>query len=150
MSHIAAIDLVISDLPLVEAVITDLGGVVVDQSTYTWYGRNVGDSRDAVFEALEIEGVTRGVCAKAFRPAGWKPGDYEGGIVRLPDGTYRLVWDSWSTGRNLDAAFGKGGGRIKDHMGAALSIREAARQGLRARKTIEADGTVAVDVFVEG
>jgi len=150
MSHVAAIDLEIAptQLDALEAAITELGGTLVrNQKSYKWYGQLVGGgSRGAEFDNLK---TAPGVCAHAIRPAGWKHGDYEGGVVEATDGTFRLVWDSYATGVNLDRAFGVGGTRIKDHLGAELAMRHAARKGQRARKEILADGTVAVDVYVD-
>lgn len=150
MSHVASVDMVITEKQIrdgiLAAAIADLGGeIITGQKTYSWYGRTVGDFHDPLFESL---GIKPGVCEHAIRLKGAAKGDYEAGICKLDDGTYRVVWDSWGSGQKLDAAFGKGASKLKDEVGVEIALRHAQRQGKRARRAVDAQG-VYVDIFLD-
>jgi hypothetical protein len=99
MSHIAKIELEIKDLAALRAAVHSLGyEFKINQQTYAWYGRWVGDSPLP-------DGITTdelGKCSHAIRVPGCK---YEIGVVQKNQ-SYILLWDFWHSG-----------GLIQQHIG---------------------------------
>jgi hypothetical protein len=141
MSHVAKIEVEIKDLEALAAAAKRLGGELVKQSTYTWYGHSVGDyPLPEGFTAADL-----GRCEHAIRFPGAK---YEVGVVKRRDGRpgYTLLWDFWQGGYGLTAAIGDKGQRISQAYGVEAATRAARRQGNSVTETQAADGSVVLKV----
>ncbi len=105
MSHIAKIELEITDIETLKLVCERLGlQFIENQTSYSWYGTWVGDSPLP-------EGITHydlGKCDHAIRVPG---AQYEIGVVRR-DKKYTLLWDFWHQG-GLEQRIGKNAGLLK-------------------------------------
>ncbi len=143
MSHLSEISGVqVRDLECLQAAAERLGMELRrDQRSYKWYGRSVGDYPLP-------EGMTEadlGKCDHALSLTG-KPGAYEVGLVKRPDGTVRLLWDWWDGGKGLMNAIGENGGRLLQEYSAAVAEKQARRNGQRVTRTVLADGRLMLSL----
>jgi hypothetical protein len=117
MSHIAKIELEITDLATLKLACERLGLEFMEkQTTYSWYGTLIGDTPLP-------EGITTsdlGKCDHAIRVPG---AQYEIGIVKR-DRKYILLWDFWHQG-GLEQKLGKNAGRLKQ----AYTIERVRKEG---------------------
>jgi hypothetical protein len=134
MSHVATIDLHITDLDSLAKACERLGlELVRGQTTYKWYGVSVGDYR-----ALDAVKAPDGKCEHAIRVKG-NPRAYEIGLVKRTDGKagWQLVWDHWAGGHGLCAKVQYGPSRkpnadkLKDWYAAEVAQKQMRRQGFR-------------------
>lgn len=145
MSHLSDISgIEVRDLECLEAAAKQCGlELRRDQKTYKWFGRHVGDYPMP-------EGMTAadlGKCDHALSVVG-RPGAYEVGVVKRPDGTLRLLWDFWDGGKGLEAAVGKDGGRLLQEYSAAVQMKQARRNGHRCTRTTLPDGRTLLTLEV--
>ena len=105
MSHVATIDIVISDLDALEAACKENGWRLMrGQKTYKWYGTWVNDYHGA--DAAYKHGVnpkSYGKCEHAIKVGG--AGAYEIGVSRNEAGDLVLIWDFY--GGSIEKACGK-------------------------------------------
>jgi hypothetical protein len=141
MSHVATCDLHITNLDALREACEELGlELVLNQRTFKWYGRFMGDynGADAAF-SHGIKPEDYGKCVHAIRVKG-NPQAYEIGLVPRPDGKpgYQPVFDFWGEGQGqaLVAVVGKGCERLKDHYGAAVACRIYKAKGYHVSKQI--------------
>lgn len=139
MSHVADIELDINDLSCLKEAAKSLGLEFVEQTTYKWFGRHVGDYPLPKGFARE----DLGKCKYALR----LPGDskaYEVGVVERKDGKpgYQLLWDFWAGGYGLEKAIGKDGGLLKQAYTIMRAKKEMLRKGYRAKTTTDAEGNM--------
>lgn len=141
MSHVAKIEVEIKDLEALAAAAKRLGGALVEQSTYAWYGTSVGDY--PLPEGFKAEDL--GKCERAIR---FPDAQYEVGVVRRRDGRpgYTLLWDFWYGGYGLTKAIGAKGERLSQSYGVEAATRAARRQGYTVTETQAADGSVVLKV----
>ena len=133
MSHVSEIDIVIKSLDAVRAACERLGWQFVErQTTYKWYGRWVGDS--PLPKNTKIEDL--GKCDHAIKVPG---ASYEVGVVEMPDGTYALRYDLWSSG-GLDAKLGKNAGFLKQAYSIEAAKIAARRKGFSCYEQVQEDG----------
>lgn len=133
MSHVSTIACDITDLEALKAAAKECGMELVQQSTYRWFGKSVGDYPIP-------EGFTEadlGHCEYAIRIPG-NPNAYEVGVVRRRDGRpgYTLIWDFWAGGHGLESVIEKNGGRLKREYALAVGMRQMARKGFRTERVI--------------
>ncbi len=108
MSHITEIKLQVKDLDALKAAAENLGFDFMEgQKTHEWYGQFMDDSREGK-EFARTRGIgAMGKCEHALRAKDHKHGDYEIGVVKSLDGEgYELSYDSWGSGRKLEAKAG--------------------------------------------
>ena len=129
MSHLAKIELEITDLNALDRACKKLGFELArEQKTYKWFGRWVGD-------APLPEGLDRnklGECEHAIKVPGAK---YEVGVIKRDSGKYSLLFDEWVSG-GLVPKIGKDGGKIKQHYAIEKAKIEAIRKGYRIRERV--------------
>ncbi len=129
MSHVAKIEITITDLDTLKGACEQLGlQFMAHQKTYSWYGRYVGDSPIP-------EGFTEadlGRCDHAIHVPGAK---YELGVVHR-NGRFHLLWDFYRSG-GLERVLGKGACKLKQAYSAERVRREARVKGyhVQERKT---------------
>ena len=141
MSHVAKIEVEIKDLEALAAAAKRLGGELVEQKHYAWYGTSVGDyPLPEGFTAADL-----GKCEQAIRFPGAK---YEIGVVKRRDGRpgYTLLWDFWQGGYGLTKAIGDKGERLSQAYGVEAATRAARRQGYTVTEQQQADGSVVLKV----
>jgi len=149
MSHVAVIDLHITDLDSLAKACDRLGlELVKGQTTYKWYGVSVGDYR-----ALDAVKAPDGICEHAIRVKG-NPRAYEIGLVKRSDGKagWSLVWDHWAGGHGLceKVMYSERGKRqkpnadkLKDWYAAEVAKKQMRRQGFRVN-AYQMEGKVRV------
>ena len=126
MSHVAKIELEVTDLCALKAACRDQGLVFVeDQKSYAWYGRWVGDH--PLPEGFSEEDL--GQCDHAILVPGAR---YEIGVVRRP-GKYHLLWDFWHEG-GLEQALGPNACRLKQAYARSRVLTEARRRGYKVHE----------------
>ena len=138
MSHLAEIEIEITDLGALAAACRRLGFVFKeDQKTYAWYGRWEGDY--PLPEGFSQEDL--GNCDHAIQVPG---ADYEVGVVKARQGAgYRLLWDFWSRG-GLTDRLGRKAERLVQAYGVEKAKREARKQGFSVYETTREDGSVSL------
>jgi hypothetical protein len=136
MSHVAEIEIQITDLAALAAACRRLGFVFREgQKTYRWYGRWEGDY--PLPEGFSQEDL--GKCDHAIQVPG---ADYEVGVVKARQGMgYRLLWDFWSQGGLTERLGGKAEKLVQAY-GVEKAKREARKQGFSVYETTRKDGSV--------
>jgi hypothetical protein len=136
MSHVAEIEIEITDLAALAAGCRRLGLVFKDgQRSYKWYGRWEGDY--PLPEGFSQEDL--GKCDHAIKVPG---ADYEVGVVKARQGAgYRILWDFWSYGGLTERLGGKAEKLVQAY-GVEKAKREARKQGFSVHETTRADGSV--------
>jgi hypothetical protein len=136
MSHVAEIEIQITDLAALAAACRRLGFVFREgQKTYRWYGRWEGDY--PLPEGFSQEDL--GKCDHAIQVPG---ADYEVGVVKARQGMgYRLLWDFWSQGGLTERLGGKAKKLVQAY-GVEKAKREARKQGFSVYETTRKDGSV--------
>ena len=146
MSHVAHIDLHVTDLPALRLACAKLGLEFLEgESNYRWYGQWMNDyNRD---EAA----VTQGFDPKQFGKnashvigiAGNKTA-YQVGVVKRVDGKpgFSLLYDNWCGGNGLEAIIGKRAGLLKQQYSLQVAKKAAMKKGLRVTESVGTDGTV--------
>jgi hypothetical protein len=128
MSHVTDVKLTIKDLDAVEEACEALGlELVREKKTFEWYGRWVNDFRGATAAVDQgFDPATFGQCEHAIRIKGAAKGSYEIGLVKDPSGDgYRLLYDAWGNGQNLERAAGKGLNRLRHEYAVAQARKNA-------------------------
>jgi hypothetical protein len=101
MSHVAKIDLVVTDLAALKRAAEALGGIWLEgRKTYKWWGHHVGDYPLPPGIAKE----DLGHCDHVIKAPNV---EYEIGVRRMADGTYTLLFDFYGNGRGLQERFCK-------------------------------------------
>lgn len=144
MSHIAEIELDVTDLETLAEAAARVGlELALGQRTYRWFGQSVGDY--PLPHGFTVDDLGR--CEHALRvpephPRGAPP--YEIGVVRRRDERpgYLLLWDSWLGGYGLEARVGKECVTLRQQYAAAMTRREAARQGFAIHEQSAEDGSI--------
>lgn len=140
MSHIATVDLHITDLAALRAACETLGLEFTEGRTnFRWYGRVVGDY--PLPEAFTVADM--GQCDHVI---GIKDNAlaYEIGVVRRRDGKpgYLLMYDNWRRGMGLEDVIGPGAGKLKQQYAAQVAATKARTQGYRVSQSLQTDGSL--------
>lgn len=142
MSHVATIDLRITDLEALAIACEALGlELQLGKTTYAWWNSHVGDY--PIPEGMTVADL--GKCQHAIKVKGTTPqngpqGPWEIGLVADGDG-FRPVFDFFgSAGARLTDKAGVGLSKLKVEYASAIAIRQLARQGYRVRSTVNAQG----------
>jgi len=126
MSHISKIELVIHSLRNLKEACQQLGfEFKVNQKTFKWYGRWVGDT--PLPDGIKTEDL--GKCDHAIKVPGC---EYEVGIVRRGD-HYILLWDYYSAG-GLEPKIGPNAGILKQAYTVVRVKKKARINGYRIRE----------------
>lgn len=144
MSHITTIDIEITDLDALEAAVREMGAQFLrGQTSYTWFGRSIGDYPiPRGFTAADL-----GKCDHVIRLPGCQ---YEIGVVKNPakPTTYTLLYDFWGPGKKLKAHFGANMERIKQLYAVHRATTAARAKGYSVRRITKTDGTINLAVSV--
>lgn len=138
MSHVATIDINVTDLGVLAEACHRIGlELILNQKTYKWYGRHVGDY--PIPEGFTIADL--GNCEHAIRVKGDKDA-YEVGVVKRRDGKpgYTLLWDFYDD--RIVKALGPEAGRLKQSYAVTAAQAQAVKQGFRCVEQKQANGSV--------
>lgn len=150
MSHVSCIDVEIKDLDSLKRIAQELGLEFIEgQKTYKWYGRWVKDydAQDAAYRH-GIDPDNYGKCNHVLRIPG-KPLAYEVGIVQMPNGHYKLIWDFFAGGYGLRDKIGSKGEKLIQGYSKEVAIKALAKKGLKV-KSIEKLATGQLKVVLRG
>jgi len=140
VSHVATIDVTITDLVALEAACKRCGlEFVRDQKTYNWYGRHVGDyPLPDGFSADDL-----GKCSHAIRVPG-NANAYEIGLVKRRDGKpgYTLLFDFYQGGYGLMELAGDECANLRQQYSIVTAIKTARKQGHRVTEQKLENGKV--------
>ena len=139
--HVSTLKLEVKSLEALKAACARLGLTWQEgQTHYKWYGHYIGDSRlPQGFSAEDL-----GKCTHAITVPGAR---YEIGVQRWNAGTYKLLWDSWSSG-GLTQALGEDLNKLRQAYGIEAALLAAQRQGYSAWEEVMEDGAVKLHVQV--
>lgn len=134
MSHVATVDLHVTDLKALAAAAAACGCELIEgQQKYKWYGRSVGDyPLPAGFSAQDL-----GKCEHAIRvkrKEGTFAGQtYEVGVCKRRDGKpgYTLLWDFWQGGFGLEQAVGKEAKALRSNYAVEVAANKLRAKGCR-------------------
>lgn len=141
MSHVATVDLHITDLESLKRACAPLGLEFREgQQTYKWYGTHVGDY--PLPEGFSKEDLGR--CEHAIAVVGGDSRTYEVGVVKRRDGKpgYQLLWDFWAGGHGLQSKVGDNCNTLKQSYTAEVAIKELKRMGRRVSRSVDAEGNI--------
>lgn len=137
MSHVATIEVKVSDKEALAAAAERLGGVFHEgQKTYRWYGTFVGDSPMPA-------GMTMADLGKCDHAISFPQASYEVGVRKNEDGSYTLAWDYWGQGGLAPILGGPQAPKLVQAYAAEKLKQEARRLGhaVESETTLQ-DGTV--------
>lgn len=134
MSHVADVDLKITDLDACEAACDALGlELVRGAKSYKWYGQWVNDYNDSERAAAMKGHDPRlfGQCVHKIRVKGAHSDTYEVGLVPRLDGGpgFDAVYDNWQGGYGLERVAGDGLAKLKQEYGAQVATRHLMSMG---------------------
>lgn len=141
MSHVADVQMQVKDLDALKAFVADSGCEWREgQRTFQWYGQFLNDWSSQRAAVNRVDPKTFGKCEHAIRVPGV---NYEIGVVKRADGEgFDLLYDSYGSGRGLEAKFGVGLPLLKQGYSVELSKRELSRKGYRVTTTKNEDGSI--------
>jgi hypothetical protein len=146
MSHVVSIKTEFKDLAAVKAACDELGLVFKEgQKTIRWYGRwmNDYDAADAAYK-LGIKPEQYGTCDHAIELPGCR---YDIGLLRNPQtGGYRLYFDFFGPGRQIQEKLGANGEKLLQYYAAHKTIATAKAKGWLAKRTIQPNGNITVQL----
>lgn len=137
MSHVAAVECAVTDLDVLRVAGERLGLEFAEgQRTHKWYGTWLNDWHSP--RAASNKGVdpkTFGTCDHALRIKGAQPGArYEIGVTAQDNGTYRLVYDNYGQGHELERLAGVDLVNLRNEVAAETTERFAASRGYRVER----------------
>lgn len=140
MSHVASIEVKITNLEALKAACAELGVAWYEgQKNYKWYGTSVGDYPLPAGMTVEMLGK----CEHAIHVPGV---EYEVGVVKLSDGTYTLAFDFWGPGQGLLKKFGDKLGVLTQRYGVCAAEGMAKLKGLPVNRTVKSDGSIRLEI----
>lgn len=148
MSHISKVYIQIRNLAALKSAVANLGGVWVEnKKTYNWWGRSMGDSPIP-------EGMTKEMLGKCDHVIQTPGGNYEIGVVKMPDGTYTLAYDSYNYGKGpngikadgqkLIDRFGDGLKKLTQRYAATLATMAARAKGWMTTEQTLPNGSIQI------
>ena len=146
MSHVARVELVISNLSDLDEACKHIGTIelVRNQSTFKWYGTWMQDyaAPDAAYQN-GIKPEDYGKCLHAIRVKG-DANAYEIGVVKNPNGAgYVLVYDNFAGGKGMSKHVGGAScDGLKQAYARCAAIRVMGEQGYSHTEKALAGGKV--------
>jgi len=146
MSHVARLDIQIKDLNALKEACKACGLQWKEgQKTHKWYGRWVNDyhGNNAAYKK-GIDPKNYGKCEHAIGVPGNSQA-YEIGVVKMPDGTYSLIWDFWGGGHGLQALAGDNCSNLVKSYVTNVTKKKLAAQGYTCQTIQNKDGVVKLE-----
>ena len=149
MSHIADVQLHVTDLDDLRTAVLEAGGNWHEgQTTHRWYGRFLNDWNDERAAVNRRDPATFGKCLHAIS---FPNVNYQIGVVPHTSGTgYDLVYDNFGSGGQHDGQLleqrlgGAGLPKLKQNYAVASVRRELSRQGHRVSVLTQPDGSIKI------
>lgn len=134
MSHITASKGVVTELPMLQRAVARFGQLawLEGKTTFTWFGRKVGETVEDEAKFRGIEEKDYGKCIHAIMVQG---NPYEIGVTALADGSgYALSWDYWlhpdHSYTDINAIIGKDGELLMRAYGEEVMRDHAEQMGM--------------------
>lgn len=140
MSHVVAIETALRDLDAIKATCAELGLVFKQgQQSFKWWGRSVGDY--PVPQGMKAADL--GQCDHAIGVPGTT---WEIGLVRQPDGAYKLAFDFYGSqgGPIVQALGGKDARKFLQLYGVNMATIQARKLGHNVQRVMGAKGSINV------
>jgi hypothetical protein len=140
--HVTSLKLEVKNLEALKLACQRLGLQFMEgQRRYEWYGHYVGST--PLPQGFGVDDL--GKCTHAIKAPG---ADYEIGVQRWGDGSYKLLYDSWAAG-GLEQVLGRDLNRLRQGYGVSAAILEAQRQGYSSWEEQLEDGATKIHISVE-
>jgi hypothetical protein len=140
--HISTLKLEVRSLEALKLACQRLGLEFCEgQRHYKWYGKYVGST--PLPQGFGVDDL--GKSTHTIKVPG---ADYEIGVQRWGDGTFKLLWDSWEPG-GLEQILGPDCNKLRQAYGVSVAILEAQRQGHSVWEEQLADGATKLHISVE-
>lgn len=164
MSHVAQCKVVIKNLDDLEAAATRLGGKLVrGQNKIRWYAAGFVDdsstwkdffspeeaARIARLPKSERVALINKEMGRADHAIVFPKTQYDIGVMKEKDGTFRLRWDQWSNGGGLNNYIGNDGGKFSQAYAIEATKRAARRKGFRVQEVAQPNGHVKLKLLVQ-
>ena len=148
MSHVTASEMTFASLRDLQAAAAAMDAEIVEKATFKWYGKWMNDwnADDAAYRR-GISTKDYGKCDYVLRPKTRQADDYEVGLVRQADGSYRPVYDTWGSGAKLIKHFGNNLSRFKQQYAACATKRTMKKKGYRVTTKQQPDGSLKVECW---
>jgi hypothetical protein len=144
MSHVACIDIEITDLEALESACERLGWKLVKEAkTFKWFGKWVDDyhSQDAAYHH-GINPEDYGKCAHKIKVPGC---GYEIGLLEQEDGSFKAIFDFYD--KKLEQAVGgKTCSKLKQLYGVEKTKKECIKKGFKVKEKKLKDGKLQLIV----
>jgi hypothetical protein len=139
MSHITSIKVVINDLNALATAAEECGcELVVDQTTFRWYGSGVD---------YRIKAEDRANCLHAIRVKNNSTA-YEIGVMKNPNGQgFTLAYDSFCGGYGLEEIVGNDAVKIKQLYSFHAVKNSMKGKGFYVRKTWNENDSIQVEFY---
>lgn len=144
MSHVACIDIEITDLDTLKIACERLDWTLVEGAkTYNWFNRWVDDyhSEDAAYHH-GIKPEDYGKCDHKIKVPGC---NYEIGLLKQPDGSFKAVFDFYDT-KLCEAVGGKTCAKLKQLYGVEKTKKECIKKGYKVKEKKLDDGKIQLVV----
>lgn len=147
MSHVVSVECRVRDLATLREAARRIGLELVEgQRSYRWYGRFLNDwpSHRAAINRGE-DPATFGRCDHVLRRTSGVSGDYEIGVREQPDGSYRLVYDTYGgSGMKLEQVAGEDCVTLRNECLAVTAEMQLAEGGYWVERQQEGNRIVIV------
>ena len=163
MSHVAQCNVVLKNLDVIELAVRRLGGTLhrgvnhirmfnagfVDDST-TWkqFFEPAEAERIARMSKAERVKIINAAMNSADAVARFPGAEYDVGIIKQSDGSYRLRWDTWANGGGLHRFIGANGGLLAQAYGVEAAKRAARLRGHTVKEVPGSNGSIKLEVLV--
>lgn len=149
MSHVAEVDLKITDLDALAKACEEVGMELVrGQTTWRWYGRFLNDwsdeQRAAALRGFKPEQF--GHSEHAIRLKDRVVGDYEIGLVPRRDGKagWEMLYDVYGPGHRLEQKAGVALVELRNQYAASVARAQLVKQGYRVTTARNTEGHLQV------
>lgn len=141
MSHLANVELTVTDLDALQHAVAQTDGLTwcEGQQSYKWYGRWMDDFHGT--NAAVDNGFDASTFGKSEHAIKVDGSEYEIGVVKNPTGNgYRLLYDNYASGRKIAERYGTGLETIKNSYAERVAVRQLQRKGYRVSTRVNAKG----------
>lgn len=139
LSHVAGILAEIDNLDALQAACKELDlEFVHGQKTYRWFGQWVNDyhGQDAAYKQ-GIDPSQYGKCDHVIKVPG---AGYDIGVVKQPNGKYKMIYDFYGQGQKIISTLGKGCEKLVQHYGLHRAAMVARAKGLIVQRKVCKEG----------
>ena len=143
MSHVATVDVNITDLDALQAACNRLGlELRRGQQTYKWFGHSVGDY--PIPQGFTAEDL--GKCEHAIVVPGHEDA-YDIGVIKRRDGRpgFCLQWDFFAGGYGMQDRVGENCNKLAQSYAVCAASKAAQRNGFQVQEQLRADGSIALN-----